>query len=142
MRGRDIYPDMFSPGGLVTLYHSFIRPKMAAHQQFVLLPPFYGEKNASRDTVSDCDDSDCDTAMARWAQVCVDWIQGRWRDSERIVAVMPFHWVTLWTPGTEGSRALGGAELPRARAAWEALGRAVVARGAAEQPLATTYPET
>ena len=61
--------------------------------------------------------------------------------AKRIVAVMPFHWVTLWTPGTEGSRALGGAELPRARAAWEALGRAVVARGAAEQPLATTHPE-
>ncbi len=129
----DLYPDFFSPGGLVSTYHAFIRPKMRANQSFVLVPPFYGEANATRDTVSDCDDSDCDIAMTRWAEVCMEWVQGRWVDSERIVAIMPFHWMTLWTRGTQGSRALGGKELPRARATWEELGRAVVAKERKEQ---------
>jgi hypothetical protein len=138
----DIYPDMFSPGGLVTMYHSFIRPKMLSNQSFVLVPPFYGERNATRDTVTDCDDSDCDAAMARWADVCARWVQGRWKDSERIVAAMPFHWMDLWRPGTEGSRALGGKELPKARARWEQLGRAVVQKERRRgQPLLPVHKE-
>ena len=70
--------------------------------------------------------------MARWAEVCTQWV-----DADRIVAAMPFHWIDLWTPGTEGSRALGGKNLPRARAAWERLGEAVVQkeRAAAQQQL-------
>ena len=62
------------------------------------MPPFYGEKNASRDTVADCDDADCDTAMARWAVLCTQWVQGRYPDSERIVGAIP--WAAM--PQTRG----------------------------------------
>ena len=79
--------------------------------------------------VLDCDDSDCDAAMARWAQLCVKWVTGELGgvDFTRIVAVMPYLWINLWAgPGHSGSRVGDGKDLPGARAIWEALGRAVV----------------
>lgn len=42
---------------------------------------------------------------------------------------MPYHYVNLTTSG-EGRRAMGGKELPRARASWETFGRAVVGAAA------------
>ena len=76
--------------------------------------------------VLDCDDGDCDAAMARWAAAFQAWVNGSFPDCERIIAAMPYHWVNLGN-GT-GMRAQGGKELPKARAAWEAIGRAVVNR--------------
>lgn len=119
----DIYPDWFSPSALPMFYHSFLRPKMSANQSFVLVPPFYGEGSTTKSgSVADCDDADCDRAMARWADFCITWIQGGDDDAVRIVGVMPYHWASLGN----GTRARGGKELPTARERWEEFGRAVV----------------
>jgi hypothetical protein len=48
-------------------------------------------------------------------------------DAARVVAAMPYRWTGLGD--RSGRRAQGGKELPRARAAWEAVGRAIVAAG-------------
>ena len=95
----------------------------------VLVPPFYTDTNVTAaQVVLDCDDSDCDAAMARWARMCVQWATEGTADSKRIVAAMPFLWISLWAPGHSGSRVGDGKDLPAARAVWEALGRAAVAR--------------
>ena len=125
----DVYPDMFSAAGLPSVYHSFVLPKMLANQSLVLVPPFYTDINVTAEqVVSDCDDSDCDAAMARWAKMCVRWVTGGTADAQRIVAAMPYLWTSLWAPGHSGSRVGDGKDLPAARSVWEALGRAVVAR--------------
>ena len=48
-----------------------------------------------------------------------------YRDATRVIAAMPYHWSTLGNGS--GMRQQGGKELVQARAAWETIGRAVVA---------------
>lgn len=124
-----MYPNEASLAGYVNLMHAWVLPKMAPSQRLVLVPPFYGDRGASATrTLLDCDDSDCDAAMARWAALTQAWVNGSagLADGERVVAVTPYHWANLGN-GT-GTRNQGGCELPRARASWEAFGRSVVAR--------------
>ena len=130
----DIYPNEASVAGWVDLELSRVLPKMAAHQSLVLVPPFYGDRGVSATrTLLDCDDVDCDAAMTRWANFTRDWLDGTAgiRGADRVVAVTPYHWVSLGNGS--GTRQLGGSELPRARAAWEAFGRSVVQKGMAEE---------
>lgn len=126
----DVYPNEASLQGAYNMLHSWVAPKLQPHHRLVLVPPFYGDGPlVPRDQMElDCDDSDCDAAMLRWANRTVRWASpGGASFSDRVVAVTPYHWSDL-NNGT-GVRDLGGKHLPRARAAWEELGRAVVKRG-------------
>jgi hypothetical protein len=114
--------------GYVNMMHSWVLPKLEPHQQLVLVPPFYGDRGVSPlATLLDCDDTDCDSAMTRWADFTQAWVgtSAGIRDAERVVAVTPYHWNSLGNGS--GTRNLGGKELPLARASWEAFGRRVVA---------------
>lgn len=130
--GIDAYPNSHSMAGWITLVRDWVLPKMAPHQSLVLIPPFYGGAEVSYvDSMLDCGDVDCDAAMTRWANITQGWVSGTAgiRDADRVAAIMPYHWVSL-TPGGAGRRALGGKELPRARASWEIFGRAIVSAAA------------
>jgi len=126
----DVYPNQNSISGALNTLHSWVEPKLQPHHRLVLVPPFYGDgPSVSPERVElDCDDSDCDAAMLRWANMAVRWAGGGASFSRRIVAITPYHWSSL--NNGSGSRDLGGKHLPRARAAWEQLGRAVVGREA------------
>lgn len=105
---------------------------MLPNQSLILVPPFYTDINVTADTVlTDCDDDHCEAAMTRWARMCVRWITGQLggTDHLRIVGAMPYLWTSLWAgPGHSGSRIGNGQNLTAARAVWEDLGRAAVAR--------------
>ena len=74
----------------------------------------------------DCDNADCDTAMLAWSkQFQCTFLNASYRDANRVIAAMPYHWSTLGNGS--GMRQQGGKELVQARAAWETIGRAVVA---------------
>lgn len=111
------------------LHANVLRKFTAPAQRLVVIPPFYGDR-ANSTTADrrqlDCGADDCDDAMLRWAaQFKRTFLNQSFPDSARVVAAMPYHWQSL--AGGDGMRAQGGNELPRARAVWEAVGRAVVA---------------
>tara|TARA_B110000208_G_scaffold70935_2_gene91331 strand:+ start:799 stop:1782 length:984 start_codon:yes stop_codon:yes gene_type:complete len=130
--GVDVYPDQFSQLGALTVLHSNVLRKFTApEQRLVLIPPFYGDRVNSSSAVTrqlDCGSSDCDDAMVSWAeQFLRTFLNVSCPDATRVVAAMPYRWTGLGD--RSGRRAQGGKELPRARAAWEAVGRAIVAAG-------------
>jgi hypothetical protein len=107
----------------------------------VLVPPFYadGQGTTPEMTLLDCDNADCDTAMAQWANLtramCPSQLltsgnagpqpRAVFAGTDRpVAAVMPYHWSSL--NNGVGQRSLGGKELPKARAAWEDFGNEVL----------------
>jgi hypothetical protein len=128
--GVDVYPDQFSQAGALTVLHANVLRKFkSAAQRLVVIPPFYGDRPASTTDDRrqlDCGASDCDDAMLRWAvQFTRTFLNASYKDATRVVAAMPYHWQSLGDGA--GMRAQGGKELPRARAAWVKVGRAIVA---------------
>jgi hypothetical protein len=115
---------------------------MNTHHQLVLVPPFYGDGDGTTPEMVqlDCDNSDCDTAMEGWANftrtMCTTLTNNETgsppntvlagSDNRSIAAVMPYHWANL--NDGKGQRSLGGSQLPKARAAWEAFGKEVLAQ--------------
>ena len=128
--GVDVYPDQYSQEGALGVLHANVLRKFTSPaQRLVVIPPFYGDR-ANSTTADrrqlDCGADDCDDAMLRWgAQFNRTFLNASYPDAARVVAAMPYHWQSLGDGG--GMRAQGGVELQRARAAWEATGRAIVA---------------
>jgi hypothetical protein len=131
----DLYPDYWSIGGARRFYESYIHPMLGPAQRTVLIPPMYGDAEASSPgtAVDDCGDANCTRAMLTWAEAFDAWA----RDDPRVVAVLPFHWTTDWTscaapPRGKGvRRCVGGRDMPAVRASWERIGRGIVAEGPA-----------
>jgi hypothetical protein len=111
------------------MHSNVLRKFTAPDQRLVLIPPFYGDRVNSSSALTRqlyCGSSDCDVAMVSWAeQFLRTFLNASWADAARVVAAMPYRWTGI-SDGS-GRRAQGGKELPGARAAWEAVGRAVVA---------------
>jgi len=119
----DLYPDWFSIGGARDFNRWTLFGKMAEHQRAVLVPPAYGDRANASVTASDCDGLDCDAAMALWATEMVSFAVSE----ARVVAIFPFKW--RYPAGAckkTGRRCVGAANLPKARDAWERIGRAIV----------------
>ena len=128
--GVDVYPDQFSQEGALTVLHSNVLRKFTnSLQQLVVIPPFYGDRlnsTTNKRRQLDCDNGDCDTAMLAWSQQFKrTFLNASYRDATRVIAAMPYHWSTLGTGS--GMRQQGGKELKQTRAAWESIGKSVVA---------------
>jgi hypothetical protein len=69
----------FCKAGAATPIYYFFRAAIALHLPAILLCFLDGDSGSETlgDVVADCDDTDCDAAMARWADFCVRWVQSR-----------------------------------------------------------------
>ena len=121
----DMYPDLFSIGGVRDFTRWTLFQKMAGHQRAVLVPPSYGDRANASVTASDCDGADCDASMALWASEMALFAASE----PRFVAIMPFKWrYGAGACDKTGRRCVGAADLPRTRATWERVGRGIVGR--------------
>lgn len=138
----DMYPDIWTVGGVHDFYRSFIFPLMNPRQRAVLVPPAYlgGGMNAYGGddgglpgfnltrTIQDCGGEDCDAEMTMWATWLFNWAC----TDTRFVAMLPY----MYDPGyyssnprpfaaCTGRRSCGAKYMPRTRNVYERIGASI-----------------
>ena len=75
----DCYPNQCSVAGYFNLQHSWVLPKMGAHQRLVLIPAFYGDGPlvSEQDRLLDCDGHllGAGSEGRRWGHVALDGVR-------------------------------------------------------------------
>ena len=138
----DMYPDIWTVGGVHDFYRSFVFPRMNARQRAVLVPPAYlgggmnavGGDDGGRPgfnltrTIQDCGGSDCDAEMMMWAKWLFSWAC----TDSRFVGILPY----MYDPGyysknqrpfaaCTGRRSCGAKFMPRTRNVYARIGASI-----------------
>lgn len=120
----DYYPDVLGTtfANISAFYDAYVFPKVTPDQRLLYVPPSYSARTAEA-RQRYCGADDCEGVMIQWGTDAVNWAALH----PNVIGFAPWHWRTL--PSVEYEPGLSG--LPKTKAFYLALGKAIVAQGAA-----------